>query len=50
MNYDTSRTTLKQNRVIIDNLLEEKKVVEAELVVTREKLEKAVKASHKFGF
>uniref|UniRef100_A0A914N189 Rad50/SbcC-type AAA domain-containing protein n=1 Tax=Meloidogyne incognita TaxID=6306 RepID=A0A914N189_MELIC len=48
MNYDTSRTTLKQNRVIIDNLLEEKKVVEAELVVTREKLEKAVKASHKF--
>uniref|UniRef100_A0A915N1P4 Rad50/SbcC-type AAA domain-containing protein n=1 Tax=Meloidogyne javanica TaxID=6303 RepID=A0A915N1P4_MELJA len=48
MSYDTSRTTLKQNRVIIDNLLEEKKVVEAELVVTREKLEKAVEASHKF--
>ncbi|KAF7639526.1 AAA_23 domain-containing protein [Meloidogyne graminicola] len=48
MNYDTSRTTLKQNRKIIDNLLAEKKTIEAELVITREKLEKAIQASHKF--
>jgi uncharacterized protein with von Willebrand factor type A (vWA) domain len=49
MNYDTSRTSLKQNRTTIDRLFEEKKVIEAELSETREKLEKAVEASHKFG-